>query len=88
MIGRDIWAGIFNLFCHGINHCLDCFLQVSQYIWTFVHQTESWFAHNRLKTEVDAVVSDKEYIPYEDLSKLEYTLAVSTRLPCHVVLQN
>ncbi|XP_022090630.1 cholesterol 24-hydroxylase-like [Acanthaster planci] len=30
----------------------------------------------RLKTEVDAVVSNKDYIPYEDLSKLEYTVAV------------
>ncbi|XP_038078380.1 cholesterol 24-hydroxylase-like [Patiria miniata] len=30
----------------------------------------------RLKTEVDAVVSDKEFIPYEDLSKLEYMVAV------------
>jgi len=30
----------------------------------------------RLKTEVDAVIGDKEVIPYEDLSKLEYMLAV------------
>ena len=36
--------------------------------------------HDRLKTEVDAVVSDKEYIPYEDLSKLEYSVAVSALL--------
>lgn len=34
------------------------------------------FGLERLKTEVEAVLGDKEEIEFEDLSKLEYMIAV------------
>ncbi|XP_033640003.1 cholesterol 24-hydroxylase-like [Asterias rubens] len=43
---------------------------------TMIQLCQNPEAMYRLKTEVDAVVSTKEFIPYEDLSKLEYMVAV------------
>ncbi|XP_071786220.1 cholesterol 24-hydroxylase-like [Asterias amurensis] len=43
---------------------------------TMLHLCQNPEVMYRLKTEVDAVVSTKEFIPYEDLSKLEYMVAV------------